>query len=100
LDGLLQRSTDEVIILTSKHGEEIQEVWTQLLGDVRRMSVLVVFGGPTHGILDILSSDKREMQKEHEYTVNMVPSQLTETVRTEEAIEISLSLLNFLRYLP
>jgi predicted SPOUT superfamily RNA methylase MTH1 len=100
LDSLLQRSTDEVIILTSRHGEEIQEVWTQLLGDVRRMSILIVFGGPTHGIGDILGCDRRETRKKHQYTVNMVPSQLTETVRTEEAIEISLSVLNFLRYLP
>ena len=58
-------------------------------------SVLAIFGGPTHGILDIYDDQEKEDIKYNvDFWINTIPDQGTETVRLEEAIYISLGLLN------
>ncbi len=58
-------------------------------------SILAVFGGPTHGILDIYGdSEKEDIKYNIDFWLNTIPEQGTETVRLEEAIFISLGLLN------
>jgi len=58
-------------------------------------SILAVFGGPTHGILDIYDdSEKGDIKYNIDFWINTIPEQGTETVRLEEALLISLGLLN------
>jgi predicted SPOUT superfamily RNA methylase MTH1 len=58
-------------------------------------SVLAIFGGPTHGIIDIYDDQEKEDIKYNvDFWINTIPDQGTETVRLEEAIFISLGLLN------
>jgi predicted SPOUT superfamily RNA methylase MTH1 len=58
-------------------------------------SVLAIFGGPTHGILDIYNdAEKDDIKYNVDFWVNTIPDQGTETVRLEEAVLISLGLLN------
>ncbi len=57
-------------------------------------SVLGVFGGPKRGVTELLPEEKNELKKHVDFWVNTIPNQGTETVRLEEAILVSLGLLN------
>ncbi len=57
-------------------------------------SVLAVFGGPKRGVSELLPDEKNELKKHVDFWVNTIPDQGTETVRLEEAILVSLGLLN------
>jgi len=57
-------------------------------------SVLAVFGGPNHGILEFFGKERESVKSGIDFWVNTIPDQGTETVRLEEAIFVSLGLLN------
>ncbi|TET16179.1 MAG: hypothetical protein E3J82_00130, partial [Candidatus Thorarchaeota archaeon] len=52
------------------------------------------FGGPRHGVSELLSKEKGSLKEHIDFWINTVPQQGTETVRLEEAILTSLTLLN------
>jgi len=58
--------------------------------------VLVAFGSPRNGVEELLARDKLGVQEAFHYSVNTIPDQGCETVRTEEAIHASLAVLNLL----
>ncbi len=95
LASMLQREQFNLRIGTSRFGTPAQEVWleiSKLLNNVE--SVLIVFGSPRRGLPEILrEEDKKPMDLFH-YFVNTVPAQQVATVRTEEALFITLSMLN------
>jgi len=57
-------------------------------------SVFGVFGGPKRGVSELLSEKKEELKKHVDFWVNTIPDQGTESVRLEEALFVSLGLLN------
>ena len=57
-------------------------------------SVLAIFGGPEKGIIELCENEKEDIKHHIDFWVNTVPDQGTETVRLEEALFISLGLLN------
>ncbi len=57
-------------------------------------SILAIFGGPKRGILELVSEDKTLLKQHIDFWVNTIPDQGTETVRLEEALWISLGILN------
>jgi hypothetical protein len=57
-------------------------------------AVLVAFGSPKSGLREILQHEKLDPTHAFDYFVNMIPNQQTATVRTEEAILVSLGILN------
>ncbi|MHA2163258.1 MAG: putative RNA uridine N3 methyltransferase [Candidatus Thorarchaeota archaeon] len=57
-------------------------------------SVFAVFGGPRYGVRDLLNREKDELREQVDFWVNSIPDQGTATVRLEEALLASLSLLN------
>jgi predicted SPOUT superfamily RNA methylase MTH1 len=57
-------------------------------------SICAIFGGPFHGIRELLSSEMGDLKENIDFWINTIPGQGTETVRLEEAIWTSLSLLN------
>jgi hypothetical protein len=57
-------------------------------------SILAVFGDPAMGILDIYADERNLIKSKIDFWVNSISNQGTETVRLEEALFVSLGLLN------
>lgn len=57
-------------------------------------SVLAIFGDPAEGILDIHTEERDLIKSRVDFWVNSIEGQGTETVRLEEALFVSLGLLN------
>ena len=88
----------DLVIATSRYGKsihemlpELQTVWT------KSQKVLLTFGSPAQGLQEILARQGSDLNSYADFTLDMIPNQGVETVRTEEAICASLSLLNILR---
>lgn len=79
------------IILTSRKGKTITN---QMIKNYSKSKepLLVVFGSPTKGIHEILGSQIKQTQNAK--ALNFFPAQATETVRLEEAILGTLTVLN------
>ena len=97
LSEMFQREKPAFTILTSKQGDSIKDRWGTLQERIRNASdMLVVFGSPKHGLPEILS--REHIQTDNSMMLlNTIPSQAVETVRTEEAILATLSILNLAR---
>ncbi|MGQ4833258.1 MAG: putative RNA uridine N3 methyltransferase [Candidatus Asgardarchaeia archaeon] len=79
-----------VIIGTSKLGNPYYTV----VSDIKKKTLkhsqfLIVFGGPKEGLLDLGSNPN-----DYDFFINVVPNQGVRVIRTEEAVLITLSLLN------
>jgi len=57
---------------------------------------LVAFGAPAQGLYEIVNREHKNLDHEVDYVVNAIPDQATETIRTEEAVYVTLSILNIL----
>ena len=76
----------------------MKDVWSKLLGSLNdEGSVLIAFGSPKAGLRDILQREGKKPEDAFDLYVNMVPNQETLTVRTEEAVALSLSTFNIMR---
>jgi predicted SPOUT superfamily RNA methylase MTH1 len=81
------------IILTSKKGKNFSRL------DVKKITgpdepILIVFGTTNKGVYDILGSNIKKIQNANVF--NFFPNQGTQTVRLEEAILGTLSIINIL----
>jgi methyltransferase len=97
LGQLVRREKRELTISTSKKGQSVRDVQDELKlkwNSSRR--TLVLFGSPDQGVPEILGREGIETAKVCDLNVNMIPNQGVETVRTEEALIATLSLLNLL----
>jgi predicted SPOUT superfamily RNA methylase MTH1 len=87
----------DLVIATSKMGVPLTQVAEDLSERWKKATnVLVAFGGPSHALQDIVVKERLSLDKVVDFTVNTIPNQGTETVRTEEALYASLALLNAL----
>ena len=87
----------DLIISTSRYGKEIDEVFPDLQSAwAESKRILVAFGSPAKGLEDILKGEGLGLKEYSDFTINTIPEQGVETVRIEEAIYASLSLLNIL----
>lgn len=57
-------------------------------------SVVAVFGGPDRGILELCDSQREEIKRHIDFWANTIDDQGSETVRLEEALIVSLGLVN------
>ena len=80
---------------TSRRGQNLYEA-VQAIKSSKPRSVAVVFGGPYAGLFEICERQGVDAAKLFDAIVNAVPNQGTATVRTEEALMATLSLLNVL----
>ena len=95
LGKLLQEHRFDLKIGTSRYGSPVTEVWPSLSSELKKAgSVLVAFGSPRFGLREILQQEKLDRNDVLDYFVNTIPSQKTATVRTEEALLVSLGILN------
>jgi len=95
LARLLNGQRRDLKIGTSRYGTTIQELLPSLSKALKNSrSTLIAFGSPKMGLREILAQEKLDQKDAFTYFVNTVPDQQTATVRTEEAIFISLGILN------
>ena len=95
LSELLRREgrKNTLIILTSRLGNPIDKKFEELRKTIsERRGVLLVFGSQKRGVFDILG--ERLRRTPHDFVLNLVPDQKVETIRTEEAVIIALSIVN------
>ena len=59
---------------------------------------MIAFGSPRMGLREILRQEGKATQDVFDYFVNTAPGQKVSTVRTEEALLISLGVLNLMRF--
>lgn len=98
LDKLVSVRDFDLKVATSRHAP----TFTQLEPDItvklaEARNVLVAFGSPRKGLMEMATERGLELDRIFDYTVNTIPDQGTETVRTEEAISATLALFNVLR---
>jgi predicted SPOUT superfamily RNA methylase MTH1 len=85
----------DLVVATSKNGTPLTQVADELAKRWKKSRrVLVAFGAPTQGLQEIVAQEKLRLDEVADFTVNTIPDQGAETVRTEEALYASLALLN------
>lgn len=97
LGQLLESGQFDLKIATSRKGKPVTAVMDDLREKWRDSSkILVAFGAPTQGLYEIVNREHKNLEDEVTYVVNAIPAQATETIRTEEAVYATLSILNIL----
>ena len=87
----------DLLIATSRRGRQIKEVMNDLESKFKSsQNILTAFGAPSQGLHDIVAREQMRLDEVADFVVNTIPNQATETVRTEEAVYASLSILNTL----
>ncbi|MGB9854549.1 MAG: putative RNA uridine N3 methyltransferase [Candidatus Bathyarchaeales archaeon] len=82
-------------IATSKYGVPFSDIKGKIAERWNKAeAMLVVFGAPTRGLYEIAKQERLNLDEIVDFVVNTIPEQLTETVRTEEALMASLAVFN------
>jgi len=85
----------DLVIATSRLGVPFDKVRDELARRWKESrTVLVAFGAPTQGLYEIAARERIRLDEVAHFTINTIPSQGTETVRTEEALYATLAILN------
>lgn len=93
LSAILGYSENEVI-MTSVHGAPFTKHVDDLMNKIKPSNnLLVIFGSPKLGLRKILESENKKIGSTDNF-LNMFPLQGTQTVRLEEAILGTLSIIN------
>ncbi len=94
LGKLLTSAENAEVVITSRKGSYFKNLESKLAERAKNaQNILVVFGAPKPGMLDILAKEGTN-SKQYEFVINMFPNQGTETVRLEEAVLGTLAILN------
>lgn len=81
-------------IATSRLGTPVADEVARLRSSLRSVEgVKLIFGSPSRGLFDIVGPD---LPRKVGYVVNFFPEQQVETVRTEEAVLVSLGVVSLL----
>jgi len=87
LEETLKSSEKDVVIATSKYGAPLTSILDEVKSRLEKAhDVAILFGGPYKGLPEIKA----------DFTLNTIPCQGTETVRTEEAVLATLSIFNII----
>jgi hypothetical protein len=86
---------DGKLIFTSRKGRPIDKYSEELKKELDDR-VGMVFGGPSYGLFEILDYYGLSPYNYSDMVINFVPEQNVATIRMEEAVIISLSILNYL----
>ncbi|MHB8699923.1 MAG: putative RNA uridine N3 methyltransferase [Nitrososphaerales archaeon] len=101
LARFLRSANFDLVILTSRRGKMLQEKWDETKGRISSAErILVCFGSPDLGVDAML---KQESSKIEDFPkslfLNTFPFQNVETVRLEEAVLGTLSIINLIQRL-
>lgn len=92
---VVENGAFDLTIATSKLGVKFSEIAESITEEWRKAAcTLVAFGAPTRGLHEIVKDEGANLDDIVDFVVNTVPEQGTETVRTEEALLVSLAILN------
>ncbi len=95
LARFLRSANFDVIILTSRLGKPVNELWKEFCFKCDPKSrILICLGSPEWGIDKFLNQDSAKVSDFDGLYLNMFPSQQTETIRVEEALVGTLSIVN------
>jgi predicted SPOUT superfamily RNA methylase MTH1 len=95
LGQLIKERRFDLVMATSRLGAPFVNVKDAVLNRWKNAyQVLIAFGAPTRGLYEIAKLENMVLDSIANFVVNMIPSQGTETVRTEEAVCASLAILN------
>ncbi len=97
LGQLLRKHIFDLVIATSRYGKPFLEVSNELVScwNTSR-KVIVVFGAPTQGLYEITRQENLNLDEVADFVVNTIALQKVETVRTEEALFVTLGILNLM----
>jgi predicted SPOUT superfamily RNA methylase MTH1 len=96
LGEFMKRKTYDLYILTSRLGSNITTTLKELQERLQRSrKVLIAFGSPREGLKAILAKEGLA-EKAGDFNLNMIPRQGTSSVRTEEAVQATLAIINLL----
>jgi predicted SPOUT superfamily RNA methylase MTH1 len=85
----------DLVIATSKYGKNVNKVLDEIRNKWSEShKALIIFGSPTQGIDEILAQENVNTEEITNFRINAIQDQGVETIRTEEAIFASLSILN------
>lgn len=85
------RRLSNYIVLTDRKGELPQESSVKLMKD---KDITLFFGSPKYDLFELSEKEGFDISKLADYVWNTVPRQKVATVRTEEALIITLGILN------
>jgi predicted SPOUT superfamily RNA methylase MTH1 len=91
----LKKRRFDLVVATSKYGKAflaMSEEMERRFGTAK--NVLVAFGAPAKGLHEIVNQEDLNLENVADFIVNTVPGQKAHTVRTEEAVLITLGILN------
>ncbi|MGA9387776.1 MAG: RNA methyltransferase [Candidatus Bathyarchaeia archaeon] len=92
---ILKRRDFDLTIATSRYGCLFSDVAEEISARWRKAkNVLVAFGAPNQGLHEIVRREGLDLKSIVDFVINTIPSQGTETVRTEEALIASLAVLS------
>ncbi|MEM0123553.1 MAG: putative RNA uridine N3 methyltransferase [Conexivisphaerales archaeon] len=84
---------DSAVIFTSREGALLSRTWKDLAHKIKKTgNVFLLFGSPKRGFEDMLDQSYRKKG----FWVNIAEGQAVKTIRTEEAVLISLGLINLI----
>ncbi|MCC6012967.1 MAG: RNA methyltransferase [Candidatus Verstraetearchaeota archaeon] len=87
----------DYVIATSRLGKPINMVFKEIKENLKPgKNIAILFGSPREGLYDIFLKYSLNLEDYCDIIVNMVPNQGTQTIRTEEALIISLAILSFI----
>lgn len=97
LGKFLKNRGFDLVIATSRHGKPFLKVLDRLRSSWQAsLKPLICFGAPSQGLYELAQQESFNLNKVADFVVNTVPFQKVETVRTEEAIFVTLGILNSL----
>ncbi|MCL1978091.1 MAG: RNA methyltransferase [Candidatus Bathyarchaeota archaeon] len=92
---MLQTERFDLVISTARIANRFVDVATKITERWNRAErVLVAFGAPSRGLHEIVKAEGLRIEDISDFVVNTIPEQGTATVRTEEALLISLAIFN------
>ncbi len=92
---LVAKRLFDLKIATSKYGVFFPSAAGKIAERWRKSEkILIAFGAPTKGLYEIVKLEGLNLDRIVDFVVNTIPGQLTETVRTEEALIASLAVFN------
>ncbi|MCD6458198.1 MAG: hypothetical protein J7K82_05045 [Thermoproteales archaeon] len=100
LTRAIKESGADLVVATSRKGDLIQDISQRLfekMHDARKL--ILLFGSQKEGLFEIAKREGRKLPDISDLIINFVPYQGTKTVRTEEAIFATLSIVNYLNTL-
>lgn len=94
LSSLMKGSTDSFVIATSRLGKPLSSVAKDIQAAMTwETQISILFGSPNEGLNEILAREGAKPEDFSDVVVNMIPEQGTATVRTEEAVAITLAVM-------